>query len=360
MRDLDLPRIGGLPVVRLHAPVRDPAGPAITGADIAPGRGMLLLQVRAHLPGRGELELLAAPPLAEAARRLDGGIDDFAGNQSFAFGGAVLVPYANRICGRPLAASREIATDVLGQTVRLPRNWGGRAAGARQFAMHGLILDRPADAFDVEANADRVQGVLHAGDFAGRWLSATDLRVEYALSAGALELTVEATNVGADVLPIGIGWHPYFALPGGDRRCARLHVPARARALVDNYDDVLPTGKLAPVAGTSHDLAAPGGRPLAELYLDDCFVDLDVRGGRVAAELVDPLARLGVRVSAAAPPVQAFQIYAPLDRPYVAIEPQYNLADPFGSQWRDIDTGMVMLRPGESTRYAARVELFSS
>ena len=52
MRDPDPPRIGGAPVIRLHA-AADSDGPAIIGADIAPGRGMLLLQARARLPGRG-------------------------------------------------------------------------------------------------------------------------------------------------------------------------------------------------------------------------------------------------------------------------------------------------------------------
>jgi galactose mutarotase-like enzyme len=55
--------------------------------------------------------------------------------------------------------------------------------------------------------------------------------------------------------------------------------------------------------------------------------------------------------------VRAFQVYAPPGRPVVVVEPQFNRADPFGPQWRGADTGMVILQPGESTTYAARVEL---
>lgn len=358
MRDLELPILGGARVVRLRAAGDEHAGPALVSADIAPGRGMLLLQARARVPGRGELELLAAPPLAEAAQVLDGGPDDFAGNRAFSLGGAILLPYANRIRGRARAGSREIEADILGRTFRLPRNWGGKAEGAEQYAMHGLILDRAVDELDTAD--DRARALLWAGDFGGRWPASTEVHIEYALRGGALELTVAARNIGDEPLPIGIGWHPYFILPSGDRRQARLYIPARGRAAVNNYDEVLPTGEVLPVAGTAYDFTAPGGRALRDRFLDDCFVDLDAPHGRAVAELVDPAAGLGVRVSAAAPPVTAFQVYAPVDRPCVALEPQYNRADPFGAQWRGQDTGMVVLRPGDATTYAVRVELFSS
>lgn len=307
---------------------------------------MLLVQARVHLPGHGAFDLLASPPLDEIAF---GGPDDFAGNVSFSLGGAILLPYANRIRGRALAGTREIETQVAGKTVRLPMNWGGKAPGAEQYAMHGLMLDTP---FEVQQGEAFVRGVLHAGDFGGRWPSATNVEVEYRLGATALELTVRATNAGDAPLPIGIGWHPYFNLPSGDRSQARLRIAARSRTAVNDYDEVLPTGEVLGVCGTPYDFSQ--GQPLGDLYLDDCFVDLEDG----IAEVTDPAARFGVRVSAKAPPVRAFQVYAPPDKPFVVVEPQFNRADPFGAQWRGADTGMVILQPGESTAYAARVELF--
>src|SRR6202008_3078253 len=98
-------------------------------------------------------------------------------NGAFGFGGAILAPYANRITGREVGGAREIETEVDGRAVRLPRNWGGKAPGARQYAMHGLILDargaRPPPA------ADRVSGRLAAGDFGGRWLSQAEMGFEW-------------------------------------------------------------------------------------------------------------------------------------------------------------------------------------
>ena len=134
-------RIGGEPVVRLRALDAPASGPAFLEATVLPGRGMMLLQARLRLASGGIVDALAAPGPAAAARQLDGGPEDFAGNKSFSFGGAILAPYANRIRGRRIEGVREIETQVAGQTVRLPRNWGGKAQGAEQFAMHGLILD---------------------------------------------------------------------------------------------------------------------------------------------------------------------------------------------------------------------------
>jgi galactose mutarotase-like enzyme len=127
---------------------------------------------------------------------------------------------------------------------------------------------------------------------------------------------------------------------------------------VNDYDEVLPTGEVEAVAGTPHDFSIPGGRPLG-LHLDDCFVDLETAGGEVICEVIDPAAAYGLRVAAASPPVRAVQVYAPLDGAFMAVEPQLNWADPFGSQWGPgVDTGMALLAPGESVTYSVRLELF--
>src|SRR5205085_1977348 len=119
------------------------------------------------------------------------------------FGGALLAPYANRITGRPVAGAREIETQVDGKTVRLPRNWGGQAPGAAQYAMHGLILATPVPW--AQPSPDRATGRLDAGDFGGRWPSRSEIGFEWRLAAGGLELSVEVRNTGREPLPIGLG-----------------------------------------------------------------------------------------------------------------------------------------------------------
>lgn len=345
-------QIGGRPVVTLTSA----ASAGVVRAEIAPGRGMLLLQaVRRDVAG-AEHDLLDGPNLAEATLRLDGGADDFAGNAAFSFGGAILLPYAGRIPGRALS-DRDIQVDLGDQTARLPHNGGGHEPGAVPYALHGLILDLAFD--DVHQPAsDTVTGVVRDHDFRGRWPSRADIAVTWRLSGGGLGLEVQVTNVGDEVLPLGIGWHPWFRLPSGQRDQVRLSIPAGSRAAVTNYDEVLPTGQLLPVGGSAYDVAAAGGLVLGELHLDDAYTDLSPGLDGLLAELIDPAGGLSLRLFADAPPIRAVQVYAPADRAVIALEPQFNLADPLGALWPPgLDTGMVRLKPGESSRYRVRVEV---
>src|SRR5690606_7693544 len=132
-----------------------------------------------------------------------------------------------------------------GQGATLPANWSGKAPGASPYAMHGLMLDVPFSEFQ-RLDANRVEARWLAGDFGGRWPSQAEVSVAWTLTARTLGLEVRVDNVGVELLPLGIGWHPYFRLPSGDRRQARLRIPARARLEVGDYDQVLPTGAVLP------------------------------------------------------------------------------------------------------------------
>ena len=319
----------------------------------------MTLQIKAHLPGRGETDLLHAPSL-ENARAAFAVPEDFAGNTSFLLGGAILLPYANRIRGKLSPDRRTIATEIPGGTVHLPANGGHWKPDGELYAIHGLMLAARMDHVQrsTTEEEDRATALLHAGDFGGRWLSQTDVRCGNVLRSDSFTLTVTATNAGTTTLPMGIGWHPYFTLPSGRRDQARLHLPAHHRVLVN--DDGLPTGRIVPVAGTPFDFSTPGGRPLGALPLDDCFVDLERSAeGEIAAELIDPAAAYGLRIVATSPAIKAVQVYGPPDAAFLAVEPQLNWADPFGAQWgAEADTGMALLDPGASVVYSVRVELF--
>jgi len=350
-------QIGGAPVVTLRAQDIAPHGPAFIEAEVLPGRGMMLLQAKLRLPSGEVVDAIEAPSPRAAADKLDGGREDFAGNASFSFGGAILAPYANRIRGRALEGSREIETVVAGLSVRLPRNWGGKAPGAEQYAMHGLILNAPVTWR--QDDPAHVSGWLDAGDFGGRWPGRLRFGFEWRLAEGALTLRVRAQNVGEAPSPVGIGWHPYFRVPSGERAQARLFVPAGARVAVNNYDEVLPTGDLERVAGGPYDFSAAPGRTMEDLYLDDCFTDLRRSEGRALVKVLDPAADVGLEIASPSSKVRAFQIYAPPDKGFVVVEPQFNLADPFGAEWRGRETGMVMVPPGGSAAYEASVMAWS-
>ena len=354
--------VGGEPVVTLRRPAsKDSSKPQFLEAEILPGRGMAVLQIKAFLPGKGDINLLNSPPLPEAEQLLDKGDDQF-GNQVFKIGGAILLPFANRIRGQLAADGKTITATVAGKTVTLPANWSGTEPGAEKHAIHGLMLNSKFQNVTQQngANESNVSATLHAGDFGGHWLSDTDVKVETTLMYGAFEMTVTATNVGHAPLPMGIGWHPYFVLPSGDRKQVRLHLPGELRAVMNNYDDSFTTGKRVPVKGTPYDFTAPGGRALDTQYLDDNFSDL-IRSpeGSTVSELIDPEANYGLRLITLSPQIKSIQVYAPPQKNFVAIEPQFNLPDPYNKNWGNTNTGMVLLQPGQSVSWRVRLELFT-
>jgi aldose 1-epimerase len=69
---------------------------------------------------------------------------------------------------------------------------------------------------------------------------------------------------------------------------------------------------------------------------------------------------VGMRVASACPQVHALQVYAPPNKAFVVVEPQFNLADPYSPVWPPgTETGMARLMPGETVTYDARLEAFA-
>jgi galactose mutarotase-like enzyme len=322
---------------------------------------MAVLQIKAYIPGKGEIDLLNSPPLAEAEQLLDKGDDEF-GNQVFKIGGAILLPFANRIRGTVSADGKTVTATVAGKPVTLVANWSGNKPGAEKHAIHGLLLNSKFVSVYSDNGPEEsiVTATLQAGDFGGHWFSNSYIRVEMKLRDDAFDMLVSVRDAGNAQLPMGIGWHPYFVLPSGDRVQVRLHLPSETRAVMNNYDDSFVTGKLVAVKDTPYDFTVPGGRPLGTEYLDDNYSDL-IRNadGSTVSEIIDPAAKFGLRLTTFAPSIKSIQVYAPPGKNFVAIEPQFNLPDPYSKHWGNTDTGMVLLRPGQSVYWRVRVGLFT-
>jgi galactose mutarotase-like enzyme len=351
--------IGGQKVVTLTRTASSTTKPEFTSVTIAPGRGMEVIQITAHFPGKGNVDVLASPDLAEVKKMLD--VEDTDnGDLGYRLGAAFLAPYPNRIRG-PLSADRKTLTTVWeGHTLTLPANNIGKNPGAERHALHGLILKSKTDDVTVQKvdGGEQVFGVIHAGDFGGHWLSRTEFAITITLTADVVDAVVVAKNVGRESEPMAISWHPYFNLPSGDRTQARIHVPAANRADVDNYDNVFPSGKILPVEGTRFDFRAPGGKALAQDFLDENYSKLDWKDGAATVEVIDPAAHYGVKIQGMSPELKAIQIYAPPTKEFVAVEHQHNFADPFGKEWGTTDTGMLTLKAGQSTKWHVRLKVF--
>lgn len=350
--------IGGEKLVVLSRKAVSTTKPEFTGVTVIPGRGMELLYVKANFPGKGEVNVLASPDLATAAKMLNVQDDDF-GDLGYRLGAAMLCPYPNRIVGKLSADGKTLTTTWQGRTITLPANNVGKLPGAERHAMHGLILK--AKATDVHVTripgGEEVSGVIHDA-FKGRWFAKTDLVITISLTANAIDVTNTAKNVGTQDEPMAMGWHPYFAFPSGDHAQVRVHIPGSMMAQVNNYDSVFPTGKLLPVAGTQYDFRAPAGAPLDDHYYDDNWSDLKWENGKVEVRVVDPKAHYGVAVDGISPEIKTIQMYSPPTAQFAAIEDQYNFADPFGKEWHGMNTGMVTLKPGQSTKWHVRLRVF--
>ena len=351
--------IGGEKIVTLTRKPVSTTKPEFTSVSVLPGRGMELLQITANFPGKGEVDVLASPDAATAKQMLDEKDTDF-GDLGYRLGSAFLFPYPNRIRGKLSADGKTLTTEWNGHPLTLPANNIGKNPGAERHAMHGLILKSRAEDVKVTktASGEQVTGVIHGGDFGGHWFSKTDLAITIALTADGVDATVVAKNVGADAEPVSIGWHPYFNLPSGDRTQARIHIPGSMAATVDNYDNVFPTGELKPVDGTQFDLRDGNGKALEKNFFDDNWSKLDWKNGAVTVKVIDPAAKYGVAIEGLSPQIKTIQMYAPPTQKFVAIEHQFNFADPFGKEWKGMDTGMVTLKPGQSAKWHVRLKVF--
>ena len=350
--------IGGQKIVTLTRTAISKTKPEFTSVTVMPGRGMELLQITANFPGRGNVDVLASPDVAGAKKMLDED-DNANGDLAYRLGSVFLVPYPNRIRGKLSADGNTLTTEWHGHTITLPANNIGKEPGAERHAMHGLILKSKTDGVAEKTipGGKEVTGVIHGGDFGGHWLSKTDLDFTITLTADAVDAVVVAKNVGSEAEPMAIGWHPYFNIPSGDRTQVRLHVPASMLAAVDNYDNVFPTGKLVPVSG-QYDLRAEDGKALDKNFYDDNWSHLDWKNGVVTVTLTDPAAKYGVKIEGVSPEIKTIQAYAPPAKNFVAVEDQFNFADPFGKEWGTMETGMVTLKPGQSTRWHVRLKVF--
>ena len=327
----------------------------LISATFLPGRGMNVFQLTAMIPGHGEVQLLVSPALASAAGLMNGLDEDANGSASASMGGAILAPWAQNLSGTPTGTAGVLQTIWNNQRLTFP------AVNAQSNeSVEGLLLNRGADSVksDVLPDGQTVVATFHAGDFGGHWPSTIEVTVQAQLTSHDLDLTVTATNTGQKPAPFGIGWHPYFAIPSGDRSNALLKIPSKTIMAIDHRSGN-PTGKMDDVGETSNDLSRKGGSKLGLNGLSETYTNLlpDVAGGPVA-EIRDPAYNYMLSMIPLTPNITNMRVISPGDKPWVSIGPNTNLDDPFGAEWgKPENAGIVTLAPGETLRWKVRVEI---
>lgn len=103
-------------------------------------------------------------------------------------------------------------------------------------------------------------------DLMAQWPFAHEYEITQRLAGGILEVRVTVTNLGADPMPISLGFHPYYRIPDVSRDEWTLHLSARTMVVTDNR--LVATGEMKP-----NDL--PNPLPLKTNNLDTGFTDLE-------------------------------------------------------------------------------------
>jgi hypothetical protein len=151
------PLVNGMQAVTLtRTPTPGATKPEFTSVTFFPGRAMLIQQITANFPGKGEVNVLAAPlgDLTDAAKVLNEK-DSPNGDLAYRLGAAFLFPYPNRIRGKLSADGATLTTEWQGHTITLPANNIGSKPGAERHAMHGLILKTKVDSLEVHQTSER-------------------------------------------------------------------------------------------------------------------------------------------------------------------------------------------------------------
>jgi len=364
-------KVKGGRVLRLtDAASHSQALPQIVSVDIAENAGATPLEMMVRLIGGRTFNLLGSGNAESIEKKYQDRVragDPYAGNVFFQPGAmAPLIGLANRLTGEVIAPGVIEAT-VLGHKVHMPLNHGLNP-GQRPHHLHGVGFDQ---ATEVSTHEDRT-GVHLRAEFAPGfhepyWTGRFGVTVDHSLKDGVYCFEMECQNAGDTAVPLGAGAHPYFVAPSGDPEAVKLLIPGRRIVEIDNYENVLPTGRILEIeSGSRFHFHQPGGRHLHGQYLDNLWVDLETdANGYAFAEFIDLKAQLRLRMTALTQNIIGIQVFAPQPAVnsdlgvFAAIEFVTNLPDPREELWKNTPTGMALIQPGQSLKYGYKIEAFA-
>lgn len=389
----------------------------ISEAILLPNLGMNLFQVKAILQGKEKktkFDILYAP----AINKLKTLYKNLGGEVSFRYGSALLFPFANR-----LTVSSNMHTIV---SRKMNPNFTSPDKKKPMF-IHGLVYDKPftlspslsprysplfsplhhalfhstdkrlaideccklknSSIIKAEILIDANSSATAAWKFLGffdRTQTAKNkllLTVEVSINkAGELfyNLQVENISVGKAkstiAIPVSFGLHPYFKINKDS------YLKFKSTNKIEFDRNMLPTGKLLPTKNTPFDFSKKNGQALHGLALDDCFLNIDennkiktntIKTNKIEATLFDKKNGYALNIVADTShpdsKVRALQVYKPQNAKFVAIEPVFNLPDPFNKNiWNKKnsfcagnETGMIDLPPGDSISYNIKMSISS-
>lgn len=243
----------------------------------------------------------------------------------------ILFPWPNRIAGGRFTFE--------GREYLLPVN--EQATGA---SIHGYAVDRPWRVID--SGPDFVTGefVLSVDAPGCDWPADAGLRTTYRVDSATLICTSEVFSNDGRALPFGLGFHPYFKVPGPFDQWL-LHVDAGKHWELTN---MMPVADAVDVPAAL-DFRAP--RRLGDQHLDDVLTGLPATTGVSArAQLRSLAATLTVASDEA---FRDYVLFTPAARDSVAIEPYTCTTN--AANLPAADSGWRVLEPGQRAVFEWRV-----
>jgi Galactose mutarotase and related enzymes len=194
--------------------------------------------------------------------------------------------------------------------------------------------------------SDIVLGYRYDGSLSG-YPFAADIEQAYRLAADAsLTMTYRVTNLHGDVVPVGLGWHPYFSL-GCSADDLELQLPPVQRLLMN--ERMLPSGEVEPFEYFRD------SRRIADWSFDDNFVLCDAGSiTDVTTTIWNPQGPFGLQLSQVCGDraYNYLQVFIPPDRKSIAIEPMTCGVNAFNT-----GAGLIELDPGAVLEVSCRVQL---
>lgn len=254
-------------------------------------------------------------------------------------GHPILFPFPGRL--------REGKLPFDGKTYQLPLT-----ESSKLHAIHGFTPRTPWRVIDSAGGADSaaVTGQFNLRQDSpaslAHWPADFHLNVTYRLFADRLRVEAAVENLGPGPLPFGLGYHPYFRLPGVTDADFGGHVLQANVGQVWATDAAnLPTGERVAVPAAL-DFTTP--RPIGSTALDNVFTAVcgPKDGGLVEhAVLSHPASAHRVRFMADSS-FRELVLFIPAHRQAVAVEPYTCSADASNFAARGIDSGWRTIEPG--------------
>jgi aldose 1-epimerase len=225
-----------------------------------------------------------------------------------------LAPWANRMAGGGFWAN--------GKRYLFNSDLGSLRLSPNAIAIHGMLTESSLwEVTEVGADAQsahvtsRLQFWKYP-ELMANWPFAHEYQMTYRLAHGVLEVSTTVKNLSAQAMPVSLGFHPYFNLPGVPRADASAHVPVRMHVEADA--NLVATGELKPVE-------FPDQVSLKDHLFDDGFTDIiHAADGRATFSVQAGAKKIEVIYG---PKFQVAVVYAPPGQNFICFEPMTALTN---------------------------------